>query len=115
MSASGAEEVLNRLRSWRDDTTKELPAAQRAEHEEALGRKLALDRAIACLELCERYRIDPSGPVIVLPAQGTQTPSSEFRVIEDHESDDPSHWEELKARGHSLRPLPGDVILRPRD
>lgn len=50
------EETLVALRGGADDRTVEL----------ALKREL--DRAIACIELCERYAIDPLGAVTVLPA-----------------------------------------------
>ena len=59
----------------------------------------------------EQFQIDPKSELYELPEQKTPTPSSEFRIIEDHESDDEQYWKELDFNGKQLRPVPGDLIL----
>jgi hypothetical protein len=71
-----------------------------------------IDRAIGLLRLCARYGIQPNAEVVVLPAQGTQTPSSEYRVMEDHETDDRSRWTEVKVRGVPVRAHEGHLLVR---
>jgi hypothetical protein len=79
----------------------------------ALSFKQELDLAIDCLKLCERYGISPKSTVSRLPEPITRTPSSEFRVIEDHELDDRSAWTEVTIDGEPLRPLPGALLIEP--
>jgi hypothetical protein len=76
-----------------------------------LGLKLELDRAIALLELCERYALDPRGEITVLPEPLTRSPSSELRLMEDHESEDRTRWTEVVVDGRPVRPAPGDLLL----
>ena len=101
--------VLQRLHLWREETLVQLrdPSA----HAEALTLKLQLGAAIAALELCQRYQIRPEAPVTVLPDLKTQSPSSAFRVAEDHESDNKANWVELEINGWHLELYPGDIII----
>lgn len=103
------EQVIARLRAWLEDSIQAL--SEGTDKGAALTRKLDLERAIACLELCELHRVDPRGKVVLLPDPETSTPSSEFRVIEDHESDEPQHWVEILVDGEPVRPSPGDAIF----
>ena len=68
--------------------------------------------AIRWLELGQELNIDPKSKTSLLPWTETQSPSSEFRIIEDHESDDPNHWTEIKIKGKEFRPSPGDLIIQ---
>ena len=104
------EQVISRLRGWLEESMQLLRNS--ADKEVASSRKLELDRAIACLELCELHRVDPMRAVVLLPDQETCSPSSEFRVIEDHESDNWEDWVEVQVDGEPVRPFPGDVIFR---
>ncbi len=77
-----------------------------------LQRKRELDDAIGCLTLCLRHQIDPRARVVTIPDTLTRTPSSELRLIEDHESDDRRYWQEVVVDGKSLRPSPGDLLIQ---
>lgn len=46
-----------------------------------------------------------------LPTTITKTPSSEYRLIEDHESDDRTNWTEVIIEGKQIRPSEGDYII----
>ncbi|QDQ86915.1 hypothetical protein FMZ60_04470 [Alcaligenaceae bacterium SJ-26] len=76
-----------------------------------LAAKLSLDDAIACLQLCEQYGIHAKARITVLPETRTRTPSSEYRILEDHESEDRSIWTELELSGEAIRPTPGTLLL----
>ncbi len=104
------QQVLLKLRSWRDETVAAL-RSDSGDRSVELALKRELDRAIACVELCDRYAIDPQGKVTVLPESRTRTPSSEYRLVEDHETDDRAHWTEVHVDGEPVRPAPGDAIL----
>jgi hypothetical protein len=49
---------------------------------------------------------------IVMPLGRTKTPSSEFRVVEDNESDDRALWTEVEIEREPLRLYPGAVVVR---
>ena len=83
----------------------------RRRDESRLAIKLQLDDAIRCLRFCEANAIAPSAKVTRLPPTLTSTPSSEYRIVEDHESDDRAHWTELQMSGLHVRPLPGTLLL----
>ncbi|MEM9672566.1 MAG: hypothetical protein AAF992_08220 [Bacteroidota bacterium] len=79
--------------------------------QELLSRKTEIDRAIRWLEKGQEFNIHPKSKITVLPDTRVQTPSSEYRVIEDCESDDPNYWIEVKVKGESIKPLPGSLIV----
>ena len=73
--------------------------------------KLQIDDAIASLKLCERHSITASAKVIELPETRTRTPSSEYRVLEDHETEDREIWTELIIANEAIRPSPGALLV----
>lgn len=73
--------------------------------------KFQLDDAIQCLSFCESHAITASASVLQLPETKTRTPSSEYRIMEDHESEDRGAWTELKLRGKEVRPTPGTLLI----
>jgi hypothetical protein len=105
-------EVVERLRQWQDSVLEQLkdPASK----SEALRLKLQLDDAIGCLRPCERYQITPNALVVRLPDPQTNTPSSEFRIIEDQETDQREKWIEVMIDGSPIRPLPGSLLIECR-
>ena len=78
---------------------------------ELLAEKKALDMAINWLKKGDLYNIDITKEIVQIPENKTNTPSSEFRIIEDHESDDKRYWEEIKIDGNIVRPLPGSWLI----
>lgn len=101
--------VIAQLEQWRDDAKDELRAP--ITRENALELKRQLDVAVECLEFCQRYQIRPTAHVTVLPPTQTRTPSSEYRVMEDHESENREDWTEVEVDGRQFRPGEGDIIL----
>ena len=106
-------EVTGMLRTWRESLTDRLQDP--ATRDEALRLKRQLDDAIGCLELCEQHQIRPDVSVIALPEPRTMSPSSEFRVVEDQESDRRDDWIEVTLDDVPVRPLPGSLIIERRN
>jgi hypothetical protein len=109
MSDPVFKSLLPKLRSWRAAVIQGL--ADPEKRQEGLQLKSELDQAIAWLELCQEFGLCPSPKVIVIPQPGTTTPSSEYRLIEDNETDDRGQWIEAKVNGQFIRPLPGSIII----
>jgi hypothetical protein len=109
MRAIQFDGVLERLRQWRDNLVEQM--GDPAPRSEDLRLKLQLDDAIACLRLCEKHQIRPDAMLVRLPEPQTRTPSSEYRVVEDQETDGREHWIEVMINGVPLRPAPGSVVV----
>ncbi len=105
----GFEEVTAKLRLWREEIVDELRSPET--HDEAIQVKRQLDAAIDCLEFCQQNQIHSNSKVLVLPATQTQSPSSNYRVLEDHETDRQEYWVELKINNEPLHLYPGDIII----
>jgi hypothetical protein len=79
---------------------------------DALKKKRELDEARRILEWARTFALSGHEPSVVVPVGRTPTPSSEFRVVEDNETDDRTLWSELLVGGERLRLYPGDIIVR---
>ncbi|WP_378174029.1 hypothetical protein [Aquimarina sp. SS2-1] len=84
----------------RIDSTKEL-----------VDRKKNINNAIKWLKKGMDNQINPDLNIITIPEKITKTPSSEYRLIEDHESDERKYWTEVKLNNEELRPLTGDFLI----
>ncbi|MEM6802361.1 MAG: hypothetical protein AAF696_13210, partial [Bacteroidota bacterium] len=76
-----------------------------------IDKKTEFDRALLWLKKGEEFQINPNSSFFVLPDQRTTTPSSEFRIIEDHESDKQEYWTEIEYKGKNIRPSPADILI----
>lgn len=103
------EEVTAKIRRWREEIVAELRAPET--YDKALHIKRQLDAAIECLEFCQQHQISPDAEVLVLPMTQTRTPASNYRVLEDHETDQQEYWVELKINNQPLHLYPGDMII----
>ena len=73
-----------------------------------------LSEARRCLTMCALLGFDGNERAYILPEPETRTPSSEFRIMEDHETDERRHWTEVTIDGAHVRPGTGWVLLAPR-
>jgi len=83
-----------------------------ATRENALQKKLEIDRALDVLSQAVRLGLSGCEKSWTMPDCRTPTPSSEYRVLEDNETERREHWTEVVVDGERLRLQPGDVILR---
>jgi hypothetical protein len=103
------ETVTAKLCAWRKEIMVEFRSPKT--HDKAIQLKRQLDAAVLCLEFCQRHQIRPNSEVVVLPDTQTQTPLSNYRVLEDHETDKREHWVEVEVNGEPLQLYPGDIII----
>jgi hypothetical protein len=75
-----------------------------------VGEMNELDLACQQLELCERWGILPRSIIRALPT--TRCEGSEYRVMDDCETDDREHWSEAEFDGRKLRLGGGALIIR---
>ncbi|GAB5407278.1 MAG: hypothetical protein Aurels2KO_55090 [Aureliella sp.] len=80
---------------------------------DALSRKRDVDAAIATLRLCAAHGIHGKATVTRLPMTQTSTPSSEYRLVEDHETDDPRTWTEVVVNDEPIRATPWTLLVDP--
>jgi hypothetical protein len=78
----------------------------------SLRRELA--EAKRCLEMCARLGLDGRERVCVLPVPKTVSPTSEYRLIEDHETEDRHWWTEVTIEGARVRPRAHWLLVVPR-
>jgi len=101
-------DIIRLLKSESESVVEQLRADRT---ERLLSRKKNIDNAIKWLEKGMKNQISPDAIVLLIPERITQTPSSEFRIIEDHESDAKEFWTEVRLNDKELRPSPGDFLI----
>ncbi len=74
-----------------------------------LAKKLEIDSAIELLTLLSEHDAGPHFRVTELPLPVSD--GSEYRIMEDHETDDRSAWTELTTLGSPIRPLPRALVV----
>jgi hypothetical protein len=99
--------VLERLESWHSDAVMRLKNGDRS----ALALKLEVEDAMQCLLVCRTHGITSKAKVTEIPETLTRTPGSEYRVMEDHETDDRQTWTALMIGRAELRPSPGMLLI----
>ena len=102
-------EVSGKLRAWHEETIMQLRDPET--HAAALRLKRQLDDALACLDLCQQFQIQPGAKVTVLPDLQTMSPSCSYRVMKDNETDNQEHWTELAIDDYHLELFPGDMVI----
>ena len=81
---------------------------------ELIAQKQQLEAALSLLSKCAQYGVTSAANFTRLPPQQCNTPSSEYRIIEDCESDNPTHWREVKCPEqpfNHVRLGPSDVVI----
>lgn len=78
-----------------------------------IGRKSEVELAISRLALCERWALYPSSIIRRLPRQKCQSGSSDYRIMEDCETEHRESWVEADFDGQRHRLNEGDLIVRP--
>ena len=103
--------TLQQLGDLRDSLVAEL--RESPDSSVTLDRKRDVDAAIATLQLCAAHGIHGKATVTKLPTTQTSTPSSEYRLIEDHETDDPQTWTEVFVDDKPIRATPWTLLVDP--
>lgn len=105
------ENVINKLRDMAKGLKADLPALSGEEKVAHAALLNEVEHAIGCLRICDINNIGPNSKVIELPTQIYQTPSSEYRIIEDCETEDRKYWVEPKVNGDFIRLHQGSKVI----
>ena len=111
MAVTQVDPAIHHLERAVDALTARAKQATRDQKRRLEADICALREAVTALEVLGRWGVRGKLRVTRLPLPTTQTAGSEFRLIEDAESDDPTRWVEVEVEGKPVRPLPGALIL----
>ena len=81
---------------------------------ELIGNKNLAEHSLKLLKKCEANDIRAGSIFTKLPLKKCDTPSCDYRIIEDGETDDPAHWYEVEIEGKqfgNVRLHEGDVVI----
>lgn len=84
------------------------------EKAELIGNKNLLEHSLKLLRKCEEHDVRAGSIFTKLPRKQCDSPSSDYRVVEDGETDDPKYWCEVKIEGKkfgNVRLGEGDVVI----
>ena len=104
--------VINKLQELRDYAINELKQGKN----EFRKTKLELDRAISCLEFCNEHNLfidkKEKYSAFELPLPVGTGCFSDYRIVDDCETEDKEFWRELKFEGKKVFLSPGDIIIK---
>ena len=109
--------VIEHLQEWhaRLATQQDFPSIEaKAEHIGLLNR---IETAVARLKICQDHEIYSGSWICVLPPEiNPEFPQPfypEYRIVCDHETDSPEHWEEVQfAKRGIVRLRAGDLVIK---
>jgi hypothetical protein len=108
--------VIEHLRNLHQHLSLELNEVPRTDHENLsrlIGMMSEIDIACKRLDLCEKWRIFPKSIVRALPAQKCESGSSDYRIMEDCETENRPSWMEADFDGRTHRFNAGDLVIQP--
>ena len=79
----------------------------KAEH---IGKINLVKNAIGQLYLCDKYEINASSLVNVLPP--TENPNFCYLAVHENESSNPADWQEVEFDGKQVSLAGGDLVIR---
>lgn len=85
------------------------------EKAELIGNKILTEHSIKLLKKCDEHGIAADSIFTKLPQKITDSGSSEYRVVEDSETDNSQYWQEVKIEGKTsncVRLNEGDVLIQ---
>ena len=107
--------VYHHLEKERDRLVSKIKVCEDLETKaELIGNKNLVEYAINLLRKCEDFDVKPSSIFTKLPEQACQSPSSDYRIMEDCETEDSKCWVEAKVEGrqfNQVRLNQGDVVI----
>ena len=84
------------------------------EKAELIGNKNLLEHSLNLLKKCEEYDVRAGSIFTKLPQKQCDSPSCDYRIVEDGETDDPKYWYEVKLEAKkfgNVRLGEGDVVI----
>ena len=74
-------------------------------------RKESLVKSLRLLQQLTEYDVAPRAKIHTLPLPESSGHFSEFRLLDDQETEDRSHWTELEIEGDPVRAIVGDILI----
>ncbi len=109
------EYVYKLLENEIDSLLKEIACCKEIEVKaELIGNKNLLEHSLKLLKKCEENDVRAGSIFTKLPAKLCDTPSCDYRIIEDGETDDQKYWYEVKIEGkkiENVRLHEGDIVI----
>lgn len=81
---------------------------------ELIAKKTLVEHSIRLLKKCDKYGVCSGSIFTKLPSKICDSPSSDYRIIEDCETDDNKHWTEVEIKDKqfgNVRLGEGDVVI----
>ena len=108
------QNAITHLCSLHDQYAKELETVPRTDHENLsrlIGLMNELDLACKRIALREKWGIYPKSIIQALPRQRIDNGSSDYRIMEDCETENRENWKEADFDGKFVRLNTGDLII----
>lgn len=74
--------------------------------------KKELSEAIYLLNILKQHQISKKTVEAIIELPSSNTGYSDYRIINDCESDDPDHWLEVRINDEKIRLAEGDIVIR---
>lgn len=109
------EIVYQTLEKERLSLVKQISSCDSFDKKAALiGNKNLIEHSIKLLKKCNEYGVTAGSTFTKLPQKQCDSPSSEYRIIEDGETDEPQYWQEVNIENkqfNCVRLGEGDVVI----
>lgn len=76
-----------------------------------IERKDSLMSSLRLLRQLSAYEIAPKAKIHALPLPQSAGAFSEFRLMDDQETEDRNVWRELEIEGEPVRAIVGDIVI----
>lgn len=76
-----------------------------------IKRKDSLKKSMRLLHKLANFEVNPKAVIHELPLPECRGHFSEFRVIDDHETEDKEYWTEVVVDGSPIRAIVGDLLI----
>ncbi len=88
------------------------PELSQAQRQQLIAFKNQIRTALQSIQICQQWQITPRARIHRLPPQKTRTPSSEYRLMEDCETEQREYWQEAQFDGETLRFSEFDLLVQ---
>ncbi|SIT02505.1 hypothetical protein SAMN05421786_104113 [Chryseobacterium ureilyticum] len=80
--------------------------------ESNLNLKKELSETLYLINIFDEYQINKKTIDTIIELPSSNTGYSDYRIINDCESDDPDHWLEVSINEEKIRLAEGDIVIR---
>lgn len=74
--------------------------------------KQELSEMIHLWNIFDKYKVNKNTIETIFEVPDSHTGYSDYRIVNDCESDDPQHWIELNINNESIKLSEGDIIIK---